>query len=235
MKIVAWNCNGAFRHKVHHVLALSPDIIVVPECEQMSKWGKKLEQLTNLKPYWFGDSGRGVGVFVHSASYVEQYVGYDPTIQYCIPLHIDGPQKFNLLAVWTKVHSDPKMSYIGQLYLAVQHYQEFLRARDTLVVGDFNANAIWDRPFPYHNLVHVAKQLDEAGLTSYYHHSTGENFGQESRNTFFMHKNPTQGYHIDYCFGPTRWLRKLKSFTVADFSSWVSLSDHCPIVIEVDL
>jgi exodeoxyribonuclease-3 len=37
MKIITWNCNMAFRKKADRVLALDPDIIVVPECECADK------------------------------------------------------------------------------------------------------------------------------------------------------------------------------------------------------
>ncbi|MFT7585290.1 MAG: hypothetical protein ACI9EW_001714, partial [Cellvibrionaceae bacterium] len=34
MKIVAWNCNMAFRRKLDPLLSLQPDIAVISECAQ---------------------------------------------------------------------------------------------------------------------------------------------------------------------------------------------------------
>lgn len=37
MKLITWNCQGAFRKKAAQVLLHSPDILVVPECEHPDK------------------------------------------------------------------------------------------------------------------------------------------------------------------------------------------------------
>ena len=37
MKIMTWNCQGAFRKKAEFILPLRPDILVVQECEHPDK------------------------------------------------------------------------------------------------------------------------------------------------------------------------------------------------------
>jgi len=37
MKIITWNCQGAFRRKVGNILAFLPDILVFQECEHPNK------------------------------------------------------------------------------------------------------------------------------------------------------------------------------------------------------
>ena len=37
MRIIAWNCNMAFRKKAQAILAMAPDILVLPECECSEK------------------------------------------------------------------------------------------------------------------------------------------------------------------------------------------------------
>ena len=33
MKLITWNCQGAFRKKAEIILTLNPDILVIQECE----------------------------------------------------------------------------------------------------------------------------------------------------------------------------------------------------------
>ena len=37
MRLIEWNCQGAFRKKNEQILTLNPDILVVPECENEEK------------------------------------------------------------------------------------------------------------------------------------------------------------------------------------------------------
>ena len=67
MKLVTWNCQGAFRKKADFILALQPDILVIQECELPDKL--KFSP-TTPKPndmYWYSDGGKkGVGIFSYS-------------------------------------------------------------------------------------------------------------------------------------------------------------------------
>ena len=37
MKIATWNCNMAFRKKAEFILVHRPDILIIPECENIDK------------------------------------------------------------------------------------------------------------------------------------------------------------------------------------------------------
>ena len=54
MKIITWNCNMAFRKKADHVLALDPDIVVVPECECVDKLIFPTDAKKPTSILWFG-------------------------------------------------------------------------------------------------------------------------------------------------------------------------------------
>jgi exonuclease III len=64
MKIITWNCNGAFRKKFHALLQFNADIIVIQECENPAE-SKDLEYNNWAKNYlWIGDSkNKGLAIF----------------------------------------------------------------------------------------------------------------------------------------------------------------------------
>jgi exonuclease III len=67
MRIIEWNCQGAFRKKNNKILALQPDILIIPECENEAKleFGKLTPKPTDF--FWYGDSGhKGIGIFSYS-------------------------------------------------------------------------------------------------------------------------------------------------------------------------
>ena len=66
MKIITWNCNGAFRKKIHLIENLGADILVIQECEDPAQfigsysiWAKNY--------LWTGNNkNRGLGVFIQN-------------------------------------------------------------------------------------------------------------------------------------------------------------------------
>jgi endonuclease/exonuclease/phosphatase family metal-dependent hydrolase len=102
----------------------------------------------------------------------------------------------------------------------------------TVIIGDFNWNAIWDiKPsYPLHgNLADVIEILTAKGIRSLYHEFFNEDFGMETKPTFFMHHNHEKPYHIDYCFASS--VLEVSSVEVGNFSDWVMRSDHVPIIV----
>jgi exodeoxyribonuclease III len=67
MKIIAWNCNMAFRNKNATILECKPDILIVSECESRERL--KFGKLTPIPDdfHWYGDNTRkGIGIFSYS-------------------------------------------------------------------------------------------------------------------------------------------------------------------------
>ena len=233
MKLVTWNCQGAFRKKAHQLAPLAPDLAVIQECECPSKLRLTANAPQHHDLLWQGDNlDKGVGVFAYGNLRYTLYAGYDPSIRHCIPVCISGDYDLHLLAVWAMGHKQKARSYVGQLYQAVHTYADFIRQRDTIIIGDWNSNAIWDHERPVSNHSAVIKLLAEAGLVSVYHEYFGEAHGREAQPTFFLHRSANKGYHLDYCAVPRSWLPRLQSVTVGAFDAWRGHSDHTPLLVE---
>ena len=82
----------------------------------------------------------------------------------------DWSQPLHLLAVWTK----PEPAYVEALHTALLHYHDFLSVSPSIVAGDFNSNAIWDRPNAALSHSRLVKKFEnDFGLVSAYHARTG--------------------------------------------------------------
>jgi hypothetical protein len=64
MKIVAWNCNMGFHKKYESLLALKPDVAIIPECANTDLIKKSATDFKPTSAIWIGDNPRkGLGVF----------------------------------------------------------------------------------------------------------------------------------------------------------------------------
>jgi exonuclease III len=233
MKLVTWNCQGAFRKKANHLATFAPDLAAIQECECPSKLRMAATAPQHTDLLWQGDNlDKGVGLFAYSNLRYTLDERYDPTIRHCIPVRVSGDLDLHVLAVWAMGHQQKARSYVGQLYQAVQTYGDFIRQRETVILGDWNSNAIWDHERAVSNHTAVIKLLAEVGLISVYHEYFDEEHGREQQNTFFLHRSPHKGYHLDYCCVPKQWLPRLTTVTVGAFDEWCSYSDHTPLLVE---
>ncbi len=81
----------------------------------------------------------------------------------------------------------------------------------------------------------VKRLREEFNLHSVYHHHFAEEQGKESRPTLCFTYNENKPYHIDYIFIPEKWLSKIKAVELGEFENWKHLSDHCPLIVDIDL
>jgi endonuclease/exonuclease/phosphatase family metal-dependent hydrolase len=123
------------------------------------------------------------------------------------------------------------LSYIGQLHRALQIYETFVQQKPTVIVGDLNANAIWDhgKPWQYRAVINA---LNQRGSVSIYHALTKEPYGQERQDTYQHHTGT--GFHIDHCFVPDAWITPASRVWIGD-DVWLSRSDHRPFIVDLEL
>ena len=233
MKLLTWNCQGAFRKKAQQLTPLQPTLAVIQECECPAKLRFPQGTPQPADFLWQGENlDKGVGIFAYGDLRFTLDARYDPAFRHCIPIRVQGEQELHVLAVWAMGHQQKARSYIGQVYHALLHYADFIRERETILVGDFNSNAIWDHERAVSNHSAVVRLLHDAGMVSVYHAYFNEAPGREQQPTFYWHRNAHKGYHLDYCFVPKPWLARLTTVTVAPFTPWSEHSDHTPMLIE---
>jgi exodeoxyribonuclease III len=146
MKIITWNCQGAFRKKAHIILELLPDILIVQECEHPDKlvFGSGIKQPNDF--YWYGDSAnKGVAIFSYSDFKFELLEVFNPEFKYILPFRVTGHGKiFTLFVIWAMNNKeDHDARYIGQVWRAINYYTDLLED-SVILIGDFNSNKIWD-------------------------------------------------------------------------------------------
>jgi len=229
MKLVTWNCNQAFRKKQHQLLKLQPDIAVVPECENPTEKGDWSE-FTDWR--WTGeDQHKGLGVFTRNDITISDTTNI---VEANHLLHVET-DVVDVFAVWAMNNEEnPRQRYIGQVYTALKNNPELVD-KDTIVAGDFNWNVIWDEspnsPL-YGDFADVRGKLNQNGLDSAYHTVCGDEFGEETEATFYMHKKEERPYHIDYVFVPEQLLDAGCEVTVGDYEDWIDASDHVPVIVD---
>lgn len=236
LKIVTWNCNGAFRNKFEKLLELDADIYVIQECEDPSCCINQEYQLFAANSLWIGDNKhKGLGIFAKPGIHLEKLnwsnVYQDHSVKYFLPCSVNG--SFDLLAIWAHSNKSPTFGYIGQLW---KYLQINLENMDQIIlIGDLNSNAIWDKWDRWWNHSDVLNLLEKKGIKSIYHYFKNEKQGEETIPTFFHRKNIKTAYHIDYIFSSAETLEKLKYFEIGNSNDWLKVSDHFPLVSDFDI
>lgn len=234
MKVVTWNCGGAFRKKCEAVeRAFSPDLLIVQECEDPS-WSSHAYQEWCGRYLWHGDNkNKGIGIFDRTGVGIEHLEWPSDGLESFLPCRIGNG--VTLLAVWTKYANSPNFRYIGQLWKYLQLNRELLaESTPAIVVGDFNSNTCWDEWDRWWNHSDVVRELSELGIDSFYHRHFDEPQGEESQPTLFHRRKRDKPYHVDYVFGSKGLLASNPSAVmVGGVDDWLEYSDHMPLAVQV--
>lgn len=250
MKIVTWNCNGAFRNKTQEMDRLGADILIIQECENPAESTEQYRIWAGNNYLWTGESKhKGLGIFPKKGNVVEvirwnsdfKISGLPSSsralswstneLKLFLPFVVNS--EFTVLSVWTKANkSNEIFGYIGQFWKYLQIHRNELAKSRTIIVGDFNSNSIWDQPDRWWNHSDVVKELKAINLESIYHHQFQETQGQETRPTFFLHRNEKKPYHIDYAFASSDLINDCK-LEVGIHDEWLCFSDHMPLRLTI--
>jgi exonuclease III len=237
MKLITWNCNMAFRKKADAILRYRPDILILQECEHPDKidFTKHTQQPKSV--LWFGNNPhKGLGIFAYADYGLAVHPLYNEAIKWVVPIVVkDGRKRCTLFAVWAHNPQDPDGQYVTQVWKALQQYQTLIKKTNTLLIGDFNSNTIWDRPKREGNHSTVVAHLLQKNIHSVYHHRYLQIQGSEKHPTFYLYRNQKKPYHLDYCFASSDWMARLTDVTVGSFRTWQKYSDHVPLMVSFGL
>lgn len=236
MRIISWNCNGALRKKFHALEDFKADIHIIQECEDPLEASDKNYLQWSKNHIWTGSTkNKGIGIFAKPELRIEllnwSNIFIDHPVKHFLPCTINN--QFKLLGVWTHRNNSPNFGYIGQFWKYLQVNKSLME--NIIIAGDFNSNKIWDQWDRWWNHSDVVKELESIEIQSLYHLANNENQGEESQTTLFLQKNLNKKYHIDYIFASRFFREKFKEIKIGDFSEWLKLSDHMPIICDFDL
>ena len=233
MKIISWNCNMAFRKKYTAILKLKPDLLFLQECEHLDKILPLLSEY-KIKDYdWFGENKhKGTAIINFSEFALKRKQIHNLTFRYIVPYRLETPNPIDFFSIWAMDNkSNRSKSYIGQIWQALNYY-EFSKDFHSVLIGDFNSNAIWDNERKKVNHTNVVEYLKNKTIVSLYHQINEEESGKETSPTWYMYKHRDKQYHLDYCFASISLIRKGTTIEIGDYDEWIEFSDHMPIIVK---
>lgn len=235
MRIVTWNCCGSFRTKFERVADFDDDygddMLVIQEAECIERLPVRLlERYPNH--VWVGDNpAKGLLVLASERYRLEIAAEYRGEFRYVLPVRVTGESDFLLIAVWAQ--RDASRDYTDYTLDALKHYEPLIK-NNVVVVGDFNSMpGVKPRRVSSATHMDIVGWLMERGLVSAYHWMNDEEFGEEGVDTFALHRDLSQTFHIDYLFTRPRCLRC--SLGIGMTEHHLKLSDHVPLSVSPDM
>lgn len=227
MKIVSYNINYCTPAKIEHVLAMGADLYILPECADKNH----VRLPEDYDMVWCGDddlTDKGLGVIWKKLLSVQVIPEYKK-IKHMLPLMVNGAgfPKF-ILASWPTIWKEKK-TYPQLLREALKEYSFYLDRFDSMVIGDFNCyigqSGVRKSTGTFEDCI---AEMRRHGLYSLYHELTGEAFGKESTDTFYLRFNPAHPFFLDYAFSSVKPI----GFMIGEWEK--EISDHRPLLIELE-
>lgn len=243
MRLMTWNCRDGLSRKQSIVETIRPDIAIIQECSKADALNLAGTGDIVWKTKSSGtNENKGMAVICFNPAFSLQtpplpdqwneMMKTDPSrLDLLIPVEIKGTRNFNLLATWSFNNRDraDKRKLEGPILMAARFQKTWLAKSNSIIAGDFNHSPVFDR---YTDVNFFHKHIDafkEVNLTSLYHHSSGEAFGEETcPSHLWRGKSP---FTIDYIFADlTSWrLDSCKKMSFSGLEKFGIKSDHTPI------
>jgi exonuclease III len=229
MRIATWNVNnGDMMSKLFRLVErFHPDLAVLTEAS------KPMSKLPNV--HWVKDSQtRGIAVYVSPGLSISPISANGPFHPCVHGYRISGRSSFDLLACWS--HAGKRKDDYRECWVdGIARYEKYLKAKDIIIAGDLNDNAIWDRDYPWHPPIKTIFDgyREQYNVVSAYHKFRKEEYGKELEKSLCFLKNRSKRYHIDYILLPQAWMDRVTAVSLGDHGDWLKLSDHMPLMVEI--
>lgn len=243
MKMMIWNCGGAFANQQkYRKIPPDIDIGVIIECNNIGPqsmkekvkyaWRFELKKRQVFANYHYDihkETDLGIAVFVYNDKYKlkKEYIIAD-WLKHFLVFTINDKIRIVVYHGYSK-----GLNGIGDLRYAIDRYKkELFNNIPLFICGDFNSNINKDSENPVHTHSECEKEMVKNGLESYYDLQYGKTI--EKKPTWRQKRNKSRGKenHIDYFFGGVKYFQKDK-FSLGG-KEWWDYSDHIPLFVEMD-
>lgn len=225
MRLVSWNSRGGtVEDRLSQLAAFAPDIAALQEVRQ-----PVAVLFEKHRCAWAGCAAWGaLGTAVAGITLDIEPMPLDQNARPgFLPVRVLGPDPFTLICVW----AHPQPTYVQDTLAALDLHRDLLLSGPCVLAGDFNSTVAL---FPQHATL-VQRLREEFGLVSAYHQFFGVAQGKEAHPTFKRKRPGEPPFHIDYVFIPEAWTSRLHEVTVGPVGEWTPVvSDHCPLVVELN-
>ena len=168
------------------------------------------------------NKNKGLGIFAKDNIKLEPIPDNNQDLRYFIPLRVNDT--FNLLGVWAMP------DYVEMIHDYYNANRELFN-ENLVMCGDFNSSVLFDEEHKNKNFSMLLHYLKKDGLVGAYHHLKREKHGKEKENTYFHTKKLNNPFHLDHVFSAPYITKNLQ---IIDNIKWIKMSDHLPIVFEID-
>ncbi len=224
----------AFRKKADDILALNPDIIVIPESEHPDKIDFGLHIRKPNQVFWCGDNyNKGLLVASYNSSLNLTEIPHHSSGTYILPISVQSKNDiYNIFAIWAQKGRTTFDSYVVQASRAIKNLEKHLDG-ETIIIGDFNSNACWDNG-DKKEITHtqLVTYFEQKNIFSGYHYLQNERHGYETKPTLYMYRKIDRPYHVDYAFMSKGLLGRLDLISIGEYEKWSDKSDHMPLILE---
>src|SRR4051812_41111451 len=91
VKLVTWNCRGAFHRKHEAIMSLEPDVLIVQECVSPERLQTTAADFVYSAADWIGQpSAKGLAVFTFGSWTLDRDASWNPDMPMFLPLRVDG-------------------------------------------------------------------------------------------------------------------------------------------------